>query len=380
VNLLLSAGEASGDLYGSRLLRALSARVSPLTAFGMGGARLAAEGLERVARSEELSVMGFSEILGKLPAVFRALSALRRGAAARGPNAAVLIDFPDFHAALSRRLQRDGIPLIYYVSPQVWAWRPARARVIAHRARRILTLFSFEADIYRRLGGDAIWTGHPIVDEVREGLSLAAPAPEKARPRLVLLPGSRRGEVIRHWPPMRDAAARLAQKRGVEAFAVRAPGIADGEYPGASEAGVVLTSSGIHPLLASADVALVASGTATLEAALCGAPMVVVYRTSSANLAIAKMLVNVPWGISLVNIVAQDRVVPELLQEEVNSDRLEREAETLLESSSRREQMKRALERVAAGLGPPGASERAAEAVIEAVSGKARSAERAATR
>jgi len=324
--------------------------------------------------------MGFSEILGKLPAVFRALSALRRGAAARRPDAAVLIDFPDFHAALSRRLQRDGIPLIYYVSPQVWAWRPARARVIAHRARRVLTLFSFEADIYRRLGGDAIWTGHPIVDEVREGLSSSVPVPERARPRLVLLPGSRRGEVLRHWPPMRDAAARLAHKRGVEAFAVRAPGIGEEEYPGAAEAGVGLTSSGIHPLLASADVALVASGTATLEAALCGAPMVVVYRTSSANLAIAKMLVNVPWGISLVNIVAQERVVPELLQEEVNPERLAKETETLLESSPRREQMKRDLERVAAGLGPPGASERAAEAVIEAVSGGARSPARAATR
>ncbi len=379
MNLLLSAGEASGDLYGWRLLRALSARVSPLTAFGMGGPRLAASGLERVARSEDLSVMGFSEILGKLPAVFRALSALRRGAAARRPDAAVLIDFPDFHAALSRRLQRDGIPLIYYVSPQVWAWRPTRARVIAHRARRVLTLFSFEADIYRRLGGDATWTGHPIVDEVREGLS-SAPVPEKARPRLVLLPGSRRGEVLRHWPPMRDAAARLARKRGVEAFAVRAPGIADEEYPGAAEAGVWLTSSGIHPLLASADVALVASGTATLEAALCGTPMVVVYRTSPANLAIAKMLVNVPWGISLVNIVAQERVVPELLQEQVHPERLERETEALLESPSRREQMQRALERVAAALGPPGASERAAEAVIDAVSGGARSPARAATR
>jgi lipid-A-disaccharide synthase len=380
VNLLLSAGEASGDLYGSRLLRALSARISPLTAFGMGGPRLADGGLERVARSEDLSVMGFSEIVGKLPAVFRALSALRRGAAARRPDAAVLIDFPDFHAALSRRLQRDGIPLIYYVSPQVWAWRPARARVIARRARRVLTLFSFEADIYRRLGGDAIWTGHPIVDEVREGLSSAAPVPDKARPRLVLLPGSRRGEVLRHWPPMRDAAVRLACKRGAEAFAVRAPGIAEEEYPGAAQAGVELTSSGIHPLLASADVAMVASGTATLEAALCGSPMVVAYRTSPTNLAIAKMLVNVPWGISLVNIVAQERVVPELLQEQVNPERLASEAEALLESSSRREQMKRALERVAAALGPPGASERAAEAVIEAVSGGARSAARAASR
>ncbi len=166
MNLLVSAGEASGDLHGSRLVRALGRRRC-LTAFGMGGARLAAEGVDCVARSEDLAVMGVSEVLGKLPAVFRAFAALRREATLRRPEAAVLIDFPDFNAVLARRLWKQGVPLIYYVSPQVWAWRPARAGVIARRARRILTLFPFEAEIYRRLGADAVWTGHPIVEDVR---------------------------------------------------------------------------------------------------------------------------------------------------------------------------------------------------------------------
>ncbi len=338
----------------------------------MGGPRLEAAGLRRIARSEDISVFGFSEVFGRLPEILRAISALRREAALRRPEAAVLIDFPDFHSVLSRRLRAEGIPLIYYASPQVWAWRPGRARVIAERARRILTLFPFETEIFRRLGADAVWTGHPIVDDVREGIAAGPPAPEKTKPRLVLLPGSRRGEVRWHWPPMRSAAARLAASGGCEAFAVQAPGLPDDLYAGAREAGVRLVSSGIHSLLATADLAFVASGTATLETALCGAPMIVVYRTSRTTFAIGRSLVRVPW-ISLVNIVAQEPVVPELLQEQVTPEALEREAAALLSSPDRRERMKKGLARVAAALGPPGASDRAAQAVIEAVEGGARS-------
>jgi lipid-A-disaccharide synthase len=378
LNLLISAGEASGDLHGARLLRALADRRPGLSAFGMGGPRLAAAGLERVARSEDLSVMGFSEVFGRLPAVLRALAALRR-AAARRPDAAVLIDFPDFHAALSRSLWKEGIPLIYYVSPQVWAWRPGRAVGVARRARRILTLFSFETEIYRRHGGDAVWTGHPIVDDVAEGLAAPSPFPEKTRPRLALLPGSRRSEVLRHWPAMRDAAARLARGRGVEPFVIRSPGLPEELYPGAREAGVRPVASGAHALIASADLAFVASGTATLETALCGTPMIVVYRASRTTFAIGKRLVRVPW-ISLVNIVAGEPVVPELLQEELTPERLEREALTLLDAPERRDRMKRGLERVARQLGPPGASGRAAEAVIGAIEGDVGSPARAATR
>ena len=378
MNLLVSAGEASGDLHGSRLVRALGRRRC-LTAFGMGGARLAAEGVDCVARSEDLSVMGVSEVFGRLPAVFRAYAALRREATLRRPDAAVLIDFPDFNAVLARRLWKQGVPLIYYVSPQVWAWRPARAGVIARRARRILTLFPFEAEIYRRLGADAVWTGHPIVEDVREGLAEPSPFPAKTRPRLVLLPGSRRAEIRRIWPPLREAAAALTRRHGMEAFVIRAPGASDDLYPGAREAGVSLVAAGTHALLASADLAVVASGTATLETALCGTPMIVVYRASPSSFAIGRRLVKVPW-ISLVNIVAGEGVVPELLQEDVTPDLLEREATTLLGSPELLERMRRGLDRVARELGPPGASERAAEAVIEGVEGGAPPAAQAAGR
>jgi lipid-A-disaccharide synthase len=367
MNLLISAGEASGDLHGARLLAALRRARPDLTAFGMGGERLASAGLERVVASESLSVVGISEVFEKLPALRRALRRLDEEARRRRPDAAVLIDFPDFHGLLSRRLCRDGIPIIYYVPPQVWAWRKWRARAIARRARRILTLFPFETGIYQRLGADAACAGHPVVDDVREGLAAPSPLAEKARRRLVLLPGSRNAELRRHWETMAEAAARLSRRLDLEVVAVRAPWLSEELYTGATERGIRIVTSGLHPLLASADLAFVASGTATLEAALCGAPMVVVYRTSGFSHAIAKALVGLDW-ISLVNIVANEEVVPELIQKNLTAENLEREGAAILSSPGRLEAMRASLARVAAELGPPGAGARAAEEVLSALS------------
>jgi lipid-A-disaccharide synthase len=269
----------------------------------MGGSRLENAGLERVARSESVSVVGFSEVFEKLPSLARALKTLSAESRRRRPEVAVLIDFPDFHGLLSKRLKRDRIPIVYYVSPQVWAWRPWRARRIARRARRIITLFPFEAEIYRRLGANAVCAGHPLVDDVREGLAAPSPLPPKTHRRLVLLPGSRSAEVKRHWPILSEAAVGLARRLDLELVAVRAPGLSDELFAGAEERGIRVVSTGLHPVLASADLAFVASGTATLDAALCGTPMVVVYRTSRISHRIAKSLITVRW-IALVNIVA----------------------------------------------------------------------------
>jgi lipid-A-disaccharide synthase len=366
LKLLISAGEASGDQHGARLLAALRKKRPGLSAFGMGGPRLRAEGLSVIVPSESLSVVGISEVLEKLPALARAQGELVRSARRERPDAAILIDFPDFHGFLARRLRSLGIPLIYYVSPQVWAWRRGRAGAIARRARRIITLFPFEAEIYKGLGADAVWAGHPLVDEVREGLRKPSPLPPKTRRRLLLLPGSRTAELRRHWPPMAEAAARLARRLDLDLIAVRAAGLAEDLFPGAVEKGITLTVSGMHALLATADLAFVASGTATLEAALCAAPQIVVYKTSGASFAVGKLLVRVPW-ISLVNIVAGEEVVPELLQDDVSADRLEKEGAALLESPERIGRMRDGLARAAGRLGPPGGSERAAEAVIEAL-------------
>jgi lipid-A-disaccharide synthase len=366
LNLLISAGEASGDQHGARLLSALRERRAGLEAFGMGGPRLAAAGLDAVVRSETLSVVGVVEVAEKLPQLISALARLRGEARRRRPDAAVVIDFPDFHSLLARRLHRDGVPLVYYVSPQVWAWRSGRAKGIARRARRIITLFPFEADLYRGLGADAVCAGHPLVDDVRDGLAKPSPLPAKTRRRLVLLPGSRSGELERHWDTMLEAAVRLARKLDLEIAAVRAPGLSETLFAGASESGVTLISEGMHAVLATADLALVASGTATLEAALCGAPMVVVYRMRRSSWWIAKALVHVPWA-SLVNLIAGAEVVPELLQGDFTARRLLAEAESLLQSPERLSAMKAGLARVAERLGPPGAAGRAAEALLEAV-------------
>src|SRR5260370_12870426 len=220
MNLLISAGEASGDAHGARLLAALRKKRPGLAAFGMGGRRLAAAGLDRVVFSEELSVVGISEVFEKLPALWRALRRLKAAARERRPDGAVLIDFPDFHGLLARRLERDRIPLIYYVSPQVWAWRPGRARSIARRARRIITLFPFEAAIYKRLGADAVCAGHPLVDDVQEGMTIPFPLPAKTRRRLLLLPGSRTAELERHWEPIARATQRLPCRLDLEGVTI----------------------------------------------------------------------------------------------------------------------------------------------------------------
>jgi lipid-A-disaccharide synthase len=373
MNLLISAGEASGDLHGARLLAALKRRRPGLTAFGMGGGRLESAGLERVVRSEALSVVGISEVFEKLPQLARAIRLLRDAARRSRPDAAILIDFPDFHGWLARTLHREGVPLVYYVSPQVWAWRSGRARGIARRARRIITLFPFEAEIYRRLGADAVWAGHPLVDDVHEGLEELAPGrPHPERRSLVLMPGSRSGEVRRHWEPMAEAAAALAPRFDLEVVVIRAPGLPDALFPEGSTRGFRFVSGNRYSHLAAADLAFVASGTATLEAALCGTPMIVVYKTSAASFAIGKRLIRVPW-ISLVNIVAEEEVVPELLQEQVNATRLERMGASLLDDPAGLAKMRAAFGRVEVRLGPPGASERAADAVLDALEPEARS-------
>lgn len=338
-----------------------------LTAFGMGGPRLAAEGLDAVVRSETLSVVGVIEVAEKLPRLIAALARLRREARRRRPDAAVVIDFPDFHGFLARGLHRDGVPLVYYVSPQVWAWRSGRARVIARMARRIITLFPFEAEIYRKLGADAVCAGHPLVDDVRDGLAKPSPLPPKTRRRLVLLPGSRSGELQRHWSTMLQAVDRMSHSLDLEVVAVRAPGLADSLFAGAAERGIRIVTEGMHAVVATADLAVVSSGTATLETALCGAPMVVVYRMSRSSWLIARAMVRVRWA-SLTNLVAEEEIVPELLQDDFTADRLVEEASAILESPERIARMRADLARVAERLGPPGASGRAAEAVLGAVS------------
>jgi lipid-A-disaccharide synthase len=370
MRLLFSAGEASGDLHGSRLLEELVARVPDLEAAGLGGSRMERAGLQRLARAEDLDVVGIFEVAEHLPAVWRSYRALVDEARKRRPTAAVLIDYPDFNLLLARRLARLGVPVIYYVSPQVWAWRPGRVRVMARTVRRMITLFPFEEPIYRAAGVDVVCAGHPLVDEVSRALaSDETPRPPAGKRRLVLMPGSRPGEIARHWPVLREAALILAREFPLETVVVRPGHIDPARYAGAAEKGITLFSGSHYGLLASAALLLVASGTSTLEGALCGTPMVVIYKTSVATFALARRLVRVPH-VALANIVAGERVVPELIQQDATPEGIAREARGILASAERAEKMREGLARAAALLGPGGASARAAEAILQLAEGR----------
>jgi lipid-A-disaccharide synthase len=367
MKLMISAGETSGDRLGAWLMAEVRKRRPGVFFFGMGGPRMESEGLERRVRAEEVTVVGLFEVLGKLPRVLRAHRELLAAARREKPSAAVLVDFPDFHFRLGRSLSRMGVPVIYYVSPQVWAWRPGRVARMKDFVRRMITLFPFETETYRRAGIDAVFAGHPLVDEVAARLAgAAAPKRDPSRRRIVLMPGSRKGEVRRHWPVLRDAVRRLSRELPVECFAVPAPDIADEAFGGADEAGIELYRESAEPLLASCDLLMVSSGTATLQGALCGAPMIVIYKTSAATFALARRLVRVP-NIALANIVAGERVAPELLQDEATAERVAREARTLLGEPEAAARMREKWRSLRKRLGPAGAAGRAAEAVLEVV-------------
>jgi len=365
MNVLVSAGETSGDRLGAGLIRELSARRPDLAFFGMGGPEMETAGLDRIAHSSDVAVVGFVEVLEKLPAIWRTERRLREAARGRGAAAAILVDFPDFHFRLGKRLARMGVPVIYYVSPQVWAWRAGRVPVMKSFVRRMITLFPFETEIYRRAGIDAVCAGHPLVDEVDAHLARGvAPRASGGRRRIVLMPGSRAGEVRRHWPVFREAAARLAAAHDAETVVVPAPGLPDTLFAGRADAGIAIHRGTPEPLLASCDLLIVSSGTSTLQGALCGAPMVVVYKTSPLTMALARLLVKTPH-IALANIVAGDRVAPELLQEEATPDGVYREGTRLLESPDLAAEVRRRWADLRARLGPRGAAARAAEAALE---------------
>jgi lipid-A-disaccharide synthase len=375
--LLVVAGEASGDLHGARLLAELRRLVPGLRAFGLGGAELRAAGLDAVADSSEVAVVGVVEVLKVLPRVRQVFAALLAEVDRRRPCAAVLIDFPDFNLRLAGRLARRGIPVIYYISPQVWAWRRGRVRTIARRVDEMLVLFPFEVEFYRRSGVRAVHVGHPLVDEVPRLPSawdreLAAGEPY----RLALLPGSRRSEVEALLPAMLAGAARVAAELPVAVTLIRAPGIPEAllaEHVAAFqrraagdrvELPVRVESEDRFGAIADSHLALCASGTATLEVGLLGTPMIVLYRLARWSYLLARMLVRLP-NFAMVNLVLGREVVPELLQGEAEPERIGAEALRLLGDREARARVRAGLAELRPRLGEGGASARAARQVAE---------------
>lgn len=377
--ILMVAGEASGDLHGARLLSALRRKLPGVQAFGLGGDEMAAAGFEPLAHSSEIAVVGIVEVLKILKRARQIFDTLLEEVDRRGIQWAVLIDSPDFNLRLAKQLRRRGVRVIYYISPQVWAWRKRRIHAIARDIDLMLVLFPFEVDFYRSHRVDVRHVGHPLVEEIPQPDHIWDARRQTDRRNLALLPGSRRSEIQALLPWMLDAAARLAELRrrdGVEGELVcrliQAPNIPQElferliEDSGVETRGLRLerVQKDRLTVLADCHLALCASGTATLEVALLGTPMLVMYRLKWTSYWLGRLLVKLPH-FCMVNLVLDRRVVPEMLQSDARPHKVAAEAHRLLSSREAIDAMREGLARLRPALGETGASERAAAAVAE---------------
>jgi len=366
--ILISAGEASSDMYAARLATALRERTGAHL-FGMGGPKMREAGVELVADASRIAVVGITEVIQKLPAVWRAWKTLEREAARRKPALAITVDSPGFNFGLARRLKKQGVRNVYFISPQIWAWRPGRMKWIQRRFERVIVIFPFEEEIYRKAGVKADFVGHPLVDSLRATMTREDFARrfglDAAKPIVAVLPGSRRSEIQRSMPVIAEACERL-QNSGAQFVVALAEGLERKEIEKYARDGLKLTvAQGVtYDALAAADCAIVSSGTATVEAALLGTPMVIVYRVSRITAAIARRLVRTHF-FGMVNLISGEQIAPELIQDGFMAEALETQLRRLLESRDAREQQKSKLTRVRVKLGPGKAIERAAEIISE---------------
>ena len=360
VRIFLSAGEPSGDLHGAAVVRALRNRLPSAALDAFGGLQMAVAGANVRFPMEGLTAFGIVEILEKIPAHFRLLRRMKREFARSAYDLVILIDYPGFHLHVAEAARRAGIPVLYYIAPQLWAWRPQRARRLAAACDRLAVILPFEEAFFRNAGVDAEYVGHPLLDRGAPPSRAAARAtlglPQGERV-LALFPGSRAGEVRRLWPPFRDAARTLLDRGAASRVIVAATGL--GDYPGSEPFTLVHGTS--LAVAAAADAAIVKSGTSTLEAALTDTPMIVPYRVNPLTAFLTRRLVTVPW-VSLVNLVAEREVVPEILQDAVTVPRLVEAVGPLLDPAHPATRAQReGLALVRARLGTPGAAERVAD-------------------
>jgi lipid-A-disaccharide synthase len=359
-------------MYAARLATEIKKRID-VEIFGMGGPQMRAAGVEVITDYSEVSVLGITEIISHLPSLVRAMRRLVNEARRRKPVLAILTDFPGFHLRLARKLKPLGVKNVYYVCPQFWAWRPWRVRIVRRRFAQALCIFPFEEQFYGNAGVPTKFIGHPLVGTVSASLSRAEFAAKyrinASREIVTLLPGSRMGEILRHLPLMLAACAqlqKLTQNEQTVVVAV-APGVDTARIDSlvaASGVRAALVSDDTYNALAAADAALVCSGTATIEAALLNVPMAVVYRVTAVTAVLAKPLVRTKF-FSMVNLIAGRRVVNELIQDDFTAGAAAQELQRLLGSESAREELQLGLAQVRTELGPPGAVERAADAIVQ---------------
>ena len=366
--VFILAGEASGDVKGGGLVEAVLKLDPEVRFWGVGGRRMRKAGVEILIDSEELSVNGIVEVVAHLRRIWYIYRRLREALSARRPSLAVLIDFPDFNLFFARRVNRLAIPLLWYVSPQVWAWRRYRLRKIARRISRMMVVFPFEEALYRERGVPVDFVGHPLVDLVKPKLTreetMRRLGLDPARGLVALLPGSRRSELERIYPVMLRAAERIAERRPDLQFATPVAPTLDPEKVAEAARGarvrVVCVEDLNYDVMAAADAVVVATGTATLECAIVGTPMVMVYRLSPITYAM-RPLVGVEH-YCMVNLIAGRRIVPELVQDLCTPERIANAALDLLGPAGAVQ--REALAGVRARLGEGGANERAARVLL----------------
>jgi len=380
---MIVAGEASGDAHAASLVRALreTAPATQIDFFGSTGARMRAAGVDSVVHADELAILGLWEVGRALPKFWRAFGELKRAATSRKPAAAILVDWPDFNLRLATWLHRRGVPVIYYISPQLWAWRGYRVRSVSRDIDLMLSILPFEKAWYAARGMTQVeYVGHPLSGEVYPRYDRAEfcrrNSLDPSRPIITLLPGSRHKEIVRILPPMLEAAVLISkQRREVQFVLVVAPNrnpdearaiISQGNDDSAFKESLCLVHHETREALAASDAAAVASGTATLEAALLATPLVVVYKESALNWhTLGNLITTEHYG--LANLIAGRRIVAELIQDDFTGESLARELLGLLDADRNR-QMRAELKGVAESLGEPGASSRAARAILDFVS------------
>ena len=379
--VMIVAGEASGDLHGAHLVRAMLALEPRLRFCGMGGRELRAAGVELLADAAKLAVVGAVEVLGHLGDILRARRALIDRMRARRPSLLILIDYPDFNLLLARKAKKLGIPVFYYISPQLWAWRSGRVHTIKRLVDRMAVILPFEPAFYARHGVEVDFVGHPLLDSVQPGLSpetfRAGHGIEPDRPLVGLLPGSRRKEVAALLPSFLAAADLVAQQIPRVAFLLpQAPTISRDLLDGHGLAAwqdrldIRVITDDRYAMMAACDAAMAASGTAVLELGVLGVPTVAAYRVSTHTYWLGRLLIRGLRFFSLINLIAEREVIPELLQNEATPERIAHETLDILQDDAKRCAMRAGLDEVRRRLGGPGASRRAAAVALTLLQSK----------
>jgi lipid-A-disaccharide synthase len=368
---LIVAGEASADLHASNLVRAMKALDGNVAFWGIGGRMMEEAGVKILASSSNMAVVGLTEVFSRWRPILKAFFQLKSILAHKRPALLILIDYPDFNIPLARQAKRYNVPVLYYISPQVWAWREGRTKKLARRVDRMAVILPFEEGYFRRKGLTVDYVGHPLLDAIPAGLNRSEVMRrfgiEGRSPIIGLLPGSRREEVIRHLPPMVKAAKLLKtpypRLTCVLPCASTIPPWLVESMVSQSAVPIKIIEGDIYRPLSVCDFAWVKSGTATLETAIMEVPMVIVYRVSAVSYWAARMAVKVPF-VGLVNLVAEEKIAPELIQHDLTPENLVRETVDILENSDRRENMIKKLREVRGTLGQ-GASEKTAQIALE---------------